>query len=230
MSAATPGKDRISLMMIMAIGGMIAFMAPFDVVFDAATGGSAIPRVCAFVALVWSGAWAGSRIGLKIQFHDLRHPVWTGLRAAVFMAITVALIDFLFRSIIPSSYVAFMHQDLKARLVYFMLRAFNENVFYRLFLFSMIALCLSNFLSDADGRPLPVAFWISMVSAQIINISLNLGIESAVTATTLIYDASRYIMPGVYWAWLYWRHGFATAEVASVTCHIFPQPALGYLL
>jgi hypothetical protein len=230
MMLAIPGKESISLIMIMAIGGMIAFVAPFDVVFDAATGGSAILRVCFFVALAWSGGWAGSKVGLTIQFHDLRHPVWAGLLAAICMAIAVALIDVVFRSTAPPSYIAFMHQDLKARLVYFMLRAFNENVFYRLFLFSMIALCLGNILRDADGRPLPMVFWISMVSAQVINISLNLVFESPVTATTVIYDGLRYITPGMCWAWLYWRHGFTTAEIASVTCHIFLQPAIGRLL
>jgi hypothetical protein len=44
------------------------------------------------------------------------------------------------------------------------------------------------------------------------------------------YWLARYVAPGVVWAWLYWRHGFVTAEVASVTCHLFLQPPFGMLI
>lgn len=46
----------------------------------------------------------------------------------------------------------------------------------------------------------------------------------------LVYDLLRYVVPGVLWAWLFWRFGFVTAEVASVGCHIFLQPGFGILL
>jgi hypothetical protein len=40
----------------------------------------------------------------------------------------------------------------------------------------------------------------------------------------------RPIVPGVIWGYLYWRHGFVAAEIASVGMHPFLQPALGILL
>jgi hypothetical protein len=71
-----------------------------------------------------------------------------------------------------------------------------------------------------------------MIATQTLNIGMNVAALSPdpLSFATLFYDALRYVAPGVLWAWLYWRFGFLTAEVASVGCHIFLQPALGVLL
>lgn len=71
-----------------------------------------------------------------------------------------------------------------------------------------------------------------MIGSQLINIAFNVVLLShvPVTALTLTYDALRYVLPGVLWAILYIRNGFATAEVASVGCHLFLQPAFSLLI
>ena len=71
-----------------------------------------------------------------------------------------------------------------------------------------------------------------MIAAQALNIGVNVVLisDQALTPAILTYDALRYIVPGVIWACLFWRYGFFVAEVASVGCHIFLQPALGYLV
>jgi len=64
--------------------------------------------------------------------------------------------------------------------------------------------------------------------AQVINISMNVSEPSS--PMLLVYDVVRYIPPGVLWGYLYWRNGFATAEIASVGTHPFLQPFLGVLI
>ncbi len=157
-----------------------------------------------------------------------------GIAAAVVVAAYVAAIDGrLFRASLPASYIQYFEATgLRDRLIYFMLRAFNENVIYRLFVFST----LFYLILAVKGRPakeLPAAaVWCAIVAAQILNIGMNVAALSPdpLTPATASYDAVRYVAPRVLWGWLYWRFGFLTAEVASVGCHIFLQPALGVLL
>jgi hypothetical protein len=213
---------------VLVIGGTIAAMAPFDVVFSAATGQSAPARVVLFCFLALLGSLAGHRIGLRIRPEHSGRSVGLGLAFALIVAVWVAGTDFLFRSILPVAYVDFIHQPLGLRLAYFMLRAFNENVFYRLFLFSVLAWGMTRIWPDRPaGRPASAAMWSAMVVAQMANIGLNVCLfDPPGSVAGIVYDGLRYIVPGVCWAWLYRRSGFATAEVASVSCHIFLQPLL----
>jgi len=150
---------------------------------------------------------------------------------ALIVAAWVAGTDVLFRPILPVAYVDFIHQSLGFRSAYFVLRAFNENVFYRLFLFSMLAWGMTRIWPGPTGRPTSAVIWSAMVVAQLVNIGLNVCLFNPPGSVAgFVYDGLRYIVPGVCWAWLYWRSGFATAEVASVTCHIFLQPPLGHLI
>jgi hypothetical protein len=153
-----------------------------------------------------------------------------GLAFALIVAAWVAGTD-VFRPILPVAYVDFIHQSLGFRLTYFVLRAFNENVFYRLFLFSVLAWGMTRIWPGPGGRPTSAVMWSAMVVAQLVNIGLNVCLFNPPGSVAgFVYDGLRYIVPGVCWAWLYWRSGFATAEVASVSCHIFLQPPLGHLI
>jgi hypothetical protein len=150
---------------------------------------------------------------------------------ACIVAVLVAATDFAFRHALPPSYVSFVHQPLKLRLIYFILRAFNENVFYRLFLFSVLAFCLSRVWCRPDGQPRLAAISLAMVLAQIVNIGLNVGtVTPPESVEAIVYDGVRYLIPGVCWAWLFWKRDFAAAEIASTSCHIFLQPALSRLI
>ena len=81
------------------------------------------------------GAFCADRVGLRLEGHGTRSPVLVGLAAAIAAAAYVAAIDgLLFRNTLPAAYVdLFETESLGDRLIYFMLRAFNENVIYRLF-------------------------------------------------------------------------------------------------
>jgi hypothetical protein len=223
-----------SLFATLLISMAIAAIAPFDVGFTAATLGSPVLRVALIAALALIGAFSADRVGFQLAGHDGRRSILIGSAAAIIVALYVTALDgFIFRSSLPGSYVEyFEHTSLQNRLAYFMLRAFNENVIYRLFVFSTATYAVSRARGVKASELHPAIVWSLMVATQLLNIGLNVTLQSPepLAPEPLIYDALRYIAPGVLWAWLFRRFGFMTAEIASVGCHAFLQPALGWLI
>ena len=227
----TSHRSRWSLLAIVLLAAAIAWIAPFDVLFTAATDHSA-PRRAGLIALfAIVGATASGRAGMRLDGHGAGAPLRIGLGWAALVAGWVVALDcFVFRTRLADGYVAFLRSPLAVRLPYFMVRAFNENVIYRLFGFGTLAWLMQ---ALRGGRPLPVPGLVGvMVLVQCVNIGANVVAPASgpITAGMLGYDALRYVAPGALWAWLFYRHGFATAEVASVGCHLFLQPAFSLLL
>jgi len=223
---------NLPLAIILTVSLVIAAIAPFDVGFVAVTFGSPVLRVMLMAALVMIGAWSASQVGLRL-IASARSAL-IGAIGAILVAGYVVCIDcYLFRSVVPESYAQFFEQmPLGERFAYFMLRAFNENVIYRLFVFAT-ALCLLSKLTRVGAREMaPIAILAVMVATQALNIGMNVTafLPGPISPLVLTYEALRYVVPGVIWAWLFWRFGFLTAEIASVGCHLFLQPALGILL
>ena len=126
----------------------------------------------------------------------------------------VALDCFVFRSRLSQGYVNFLRAPLSARLPYLMLRAYNENVIYRLFGFG----CATWLVQRVRGkRPSFAAMMLVAALVQMVNIGGNVVYlaTTPATAATLSYDALRYVVPGVVWAGLFVRNGFIAAEIAS---------------
>lgn len=212
------------------IGGTIALFAPGDVAFAAATGGSPLARVALLIALALIGMRFARLNGLPIQKPGPA-PIIVGALSALIVAVYVALIDAqLFIAVLPEAYHHYVHtHDLASRLIYYMCRAFNENVIYRLFAFSALGYALAR----ATRRRI-ASFIVAMVAVQLVNVGVNLTSElgpgQPVTAALLLYFAARGVVPGLIWAGLFWRYGFMSAEIGSVGCHLFLQPMLGALL
>ncbi len=233
-----PTRFSPALVGILLIGMTIAAIAPFDVLFAAATFGSPFARVGLIAVLAFIGTFCAHRVGLRLQGHGTSRPLLVGVVAAIAAAVYVAAVDgVVFRATLPTSYVYFFETTgLRDRLIYFMLRAFNENVIYRLFVFSSLFYLISRIKgahpNDTSIDLPPALIWCAIVVAQMLNIGANVAALSPdpLSFAALFYDAVRYVAPGVLWGWLYWRFGFLTAEVASVGCHIFLQPALGLLV
>jgi hypothetical protein len=233
---AQRGRARLSpaLVGILFVGMTIAAIAPFDVLFAAATFESPFARVGLIAVMAFIGTLCADRVGLRLQGHGTRRPMLVGIAAAIAVAVYVAAIDgVVFRATLPTSYVFFFETTgLRDRLIYFMLRAFNENVIYRLFVFSSIFYLISRIKGARPDVLPPALIWCAIVATQMLNIGVNVAALSPdpLSFAALLYDALRYVAPGILWGWLYWRFGFLTAEVASVGCHIFLQPALGLLV
>src|SRR5579862_4369764 len=207
-----PMRFSPALVAILLIGATIAAITPFDVAFDAATFGSPAGRVGLISVLALIGAGCADGVGLRLEAHGARRPVLVGIAAAVAVAAYIVAIDgVLFRAALPASYVGFFEtMGLRDRLVYFMLRAFNENVIYRLFAFSTLFWLISRLKGVPAGELSRVAVWCAIVAAQVLNIGMNVAAMSPdpFTFATAFYDAIRYVAPGVLWGWLYWRLGF----------------------
>jgi hypothetical protein len=214
---------------IVAVGCVIAAIAPFDTGLALLAKGSVLARICLFAAIACVGVFCSERSGLQLKSAGLRFPVLTPIIIALSVALYVSTIDcIVFRAIIPDIYLnLFRNVPLGTRLLSFMMRAWNENIIYRLTMMSALA-WLVGFLWKNGDRPAAGAFVLAAVLAQVINISINVAKPSS--PTMLAYDVVRYIVPGVLWGYLYWRHGFTTAELASVGTHPFLQPLLGVAL
>jgi hypothetical protein len=222
------------LLTALAVGSVIAALAPFDLAFDFLTRGSSLARALALPVIGVIGFVAARRVGLGFGAKNLKHPVAVPVLVAAVVAVAVATVDgFLCRSLLSSSYVQiFSAVGLGGRLLYFMSRAFNENLIYRWCVMSTLIWMIGVLWHDADDRPTSGAHWVGIVLAQVINIWINVVATSSgpITSGVLLYDGVRYIVPGVIWGYLYWRHGFVAAEIASVGTHPLLQPALGFLL
>jgi hypothetical protein len=225
-------SPRVWLML--AVGGLIAALAPFNAAFAFATGGSAPARVIVLLALGSVGTLCASRTGLRIPSMGLRHPFLTPLAIAAVVSFEIVIVDcFVFRNTLRPDYVnLFRSHGLGFRLTYFMLAAYVENVQYRLFLMSVLVWAIGLIWRGSDGRPANGVFWTAMTLAQVVNIAVNVvaQIPGPITPLSLVYDGLRYVFPGVVWGYLYWRHGFVAAEIASVGAHPFLQPLLGQFL
>ncbi|WP_068090999.1 hypothetical protein [Novosphingobium rosa] len=220
MAASFP---RRSILLIALIAMGIAAFLPFDQGLRLLSFGRDTLHILLMGLLALVGGFFAQKGGLTSAAH-LR----VGLAWALGMAAYVLVLDgVLMRPMVPPGALAFVHTPLPGRLAVYMARAFNESVIYRLFLFGgLIALLRSS-------RPLSPAMVLALaLLAQMVNIALNVALiePGPVSGAMLLYWSLRYVLPGVVWGWLYWRHGFVTTEIASTGVHVFLQPAVGWVL
>jgi len=67
-----------------------------------------------------------------------------------------------------------------------------------------------------------------ILAAQILILLPDLAAPAGVTEW--VYDAVRFVGPGVLWGWLFWRHGFVAALLGHTGTHPLLDPALHALL
>jgi hypothetical protein len=228
---ARPTLSRPSLLAIGLIALSIALIGPFDRAVDLASGGLPLARMGLIAALVLAGSiWAGEA-GLALK-GTTRSWLVISIGSAFAVAVYVSIVDgFLFRAVLPPTYVnEFRPNSLNARLAYYFLRAFQENVIYRLFVFSGLMLSVSRLRGQAVTEFPSMLVWTIAFATQFLNVAINVMVADPFSGTLFAYDIVRFVVPGTLWGWLYWRHGFVTIEVAHVACHAFLQPALGVLV
>lgn len=236
MSAVVPVHSRPrsidwTLVAGLAIAAGIAWIAPFDPLFDKLTLGIPALRATAIVVMALMGLRVGERLDMGFQPQGLRYPIVQPVVVAAVVGVCCALADWL---LIPDRRGPFVQMivstPLSIRLAYFVLRVVNENILYRLFLGSVLIWLIGKVWKTAEGRPAEGAYWLGFLLAQALNIWLNVTCKEPVTPLALLHDALRYVTPGMVWAWLYRRHGFQSNEIACTTVHLFYQPlvALGF--
>jgi hypothetical protein len=205
----------------------IAWFTPFDRAFDAATFGIPAVRAVMIVALALAGAATARQLGLGVASRDLRRPIVTPVLVAAAVAGACGLADGLMRPQVPPSVLGGIATiPLPLRTFLFMLRAFNENILYRLFLGSVFVWLIGRVWKGDDGRPASGAFWLGFTASQAVNVWINVTSLAPVTPMALVHDAIRYVGPGLVWSRLYWKHGFQSNEIACTSVHLFLQPLL----
>ncbi|HXV01577.1 MAG TPA: hypothetical protein VG166_13880 [Caulobacteraceae bacterium] len=217
-----------TLAFIVAIAVSIAWIAPFDRFFAEATFALPALRAVLIVALAAVGAWLAPRVSLEVGQHGLRRPLLFPLAVSLGVAVWCAAIDVaMVRRVGHAGAYAALIQGgpLGPRLIYYSLRAFNENVIYRLFATTLLAWAFAR-LAGHRRDPAPAAAIVAaVVIAQLVNILGNVTFGGGpVTAFSVAYDSLRYIAPGIVWGLLYWRFGFVTTEIACTSVHLFFQP------
>jgi hypothetical protein len=93
------------------------------------TFGYPVLRAVSTSVMALIGAFCAQRTRLRLDGHGARSPVLIGIAMGALVAAYVLAMDcFLFRNILAQDYVKVIELPLLVRTVYFMLRAFNENV------------------------------------------------------------------------------------------------------
>lgn len=220
-----------ALLALLALSIGVAAVGPFDHVVDLLTRGSALARMVLMAAVVLAGSYCALQAELTLKGESRYWPV-IALGSALAIAIYVCVIDgILFRRILPAEYVLVFHtQSLGTRLSYYFMRAFQENVIYRLFVFSTLAYLIARLKCQPVRELSPWLVCLLSFGVQGLNVWINTVSGQPLSAELLTYDVLRYVVPGAAWGWLYWRNGFTTIEVGHVGSHVFLQPALGILI
>ena len=215
---------RLSPAILLAICAScgLAYAIPFDVIFDRLTFNIPAARALAMLVCWSAGLWLQRVNGFSLGVVKLRKPALTITAAALGVAVWCIVMDgLIFRSSLPPGYHLSEQLPLSTRLLYYCSRAFNENVMYRLFLGSLFAWLLRRWLRDAHYA-LALSMG-GMAAAQFVNVTANLAFAGFAPETSL-WLLLRFVLPGVLWAWLYVRHGFAANEAAAMGVHGFLQP------
>ena len=221
----------VRLLIGLTAAAAIAWLQPFDLAFGAATFGVPALRAIAIAALALVGIELGGRVGLGLEPPGRKGPILLPLGLAAGTAVYCAGVDWLFRPALHADYrLMFSAVPLTARWTAFMLRAFNENIMYRLFLGATLAGALGRVWRNEQGGPANGAFWCAFALSQAINVWVNVTSQASLSLAAVAHDGLRYFAPGMLWSWLFWRRGFQANEIASTSVHLFFQPLAGALL
>ena len=217
-------STTVKIAILLLVAAAIAAVAPFDLAFDAATGGNPLVRAVAIVGLALIGIAIAPHAGLTFSPTDRKWPVLMPLLTAVVVALWCVAVDWLFRAQLHPAYVAFIRQEpVATRIVIMAMRAVNENIIYRLFVTTALVAAIGR-VWRAGNNPASGGCWTAIVLAQVLNIVIN--VAAPTTPLIALHDALRYVVPGIVWGWLYWKRGFQSVEIACTSVHLALQPLL----
>jgi hypothetical protein len=183
-------------------------------------------RAALFFAMGMCGIFLSAQVGLQCWTDDWSRTWRAAFASALGVTAFVIISDnFVFRNTLSPSYARFLHQPLEIRLDFFAVRAYTENIVYRLFAVPLLVLAFGRLWHKQDGSPADGVFWTAILLAQVVNIGWNVLHFGPVSSFGLGYDSIRYVLPGLVWGYLFWRYGFVTAEIAHILTHLLLQPA-----
>ena len=187
-------------------------------------GGNWVARLALVAIAAATGIVLAPRLKTGIAVHDLRHPAIVALLVPACVAVFLTFVDaVLFRAILPHTYVASIEDtSTLQRIAYYLMRGFNEEILYRLFLGTVFACVLGKIWRGG------ISIMAAMVLAQTVNAVVGFWwvSDEPLTPFVIAYGVLRIVVPGTIWGYLYWRHGLLTSLTAHLTSHVFLQPML----
>lgn len=154
--------------------------------------------------------------GLRLWPADWRKAAAATLTAVVGVTAFVLLLDcWLFRAHLSAAYVRFFTSPLMSHTPVMCLKAAFEEVWYRLLLMTVFAFSVTAVRRQPLGP--------GMVA--LILVALQIPTAGIILADP-VYASLRYFAVGAVWGWLYWRHGWVSALIGHVTCHLLLDPLL----
>jgi len=209
---------------VVGVAAALAAAVPLDRGFALLPAGSAPARGAWMLALTLSGLFFAGKAGLRATPYDLKRPLATVVGIAVALGLAIAALDLAApRSILLPGFLDGLRETpTLVRIEYYAVRAFGEDVVYRLFLMSLLAAAGAGLWRQ---RPASV-YWLAIIAAQLLNVTLTCWAYTELTPAMALYTVIRLVLPGVLWGYLYWRHGFLTATLTHVATHLVYQPLM----
>ncbi len=214
----------------LVIGLLFAVLFPIDPLI---AGGNALRSVVLFVMGVWLATILAPKVGLSSGVVPQRSILGAVAGYAVLQALYIVIVDaVLFRSVLPANYVnTFLHEPLAERLLGYCTRAFYESLMYRFFIGTTLIWCIRWVLRLRGPIPFGIVM-MAMLAAQTINIAANvLGVYwPEATPAVMLWIVVRFVLPGTFWGYVYYRSGLVVSEYAASALHLILQPVIGFAL
>lgn len=214
----------------LVIGFLFAALLPVDGLM---AGNNTYRSIFLFLSGTLLGKALAPKIGFTTGIKFQRFYASTIIASAFLVTLFVLIVDaILFRSVLPARYVdGFLHEPMAERLILYCARAFYESLMYRFFLGTILTWCFSRFLRLSGPVPLIITI-VAMLLAQMINITANVLIPLWPEATPMLilWMIVRFVIPGTFWGFLYYRNGLVASEYAASITHVFLQPVIALAL
>lgn len=154
--------------------------------------------------------------GLALRPADTRRAVRACAFAIIAVTAVIVMVDAAFyRNLLRSDYVTLYTAPLWPRTPIISLIAIGEELRFRLILMSAL-FALGVLVRGRVSVGWAVA---AIILSQIANVGLLL-------VTDPVYGLFRWLLPGLVWGWLYWRHGWFAAAAAHGSTHLLMDPIL----
>ncbi len=206
-AAFTPALFFVQIASNLVTYGVITFLG----LFFAKRTGMGAPIV--------EGALAGENQGRRLKFILLPS---IGLGVLVFVLILVLSIPFqgLSVSMLKAEINVAWWQGLLASFY----GGIAEEVFFRLFVVSVLAWLTARIKRTPEGLPTKTGMWIAIILSSVVFGLGHLGITGSLTAITGAVVLRAVLLngaAGVICGWLYWRKGLESAIIAHFTADVF---------
>lgn len=212
--------------LIMGFG--FSFIFPVD---NFLSRGSMVFSMLMFVTGIYFGCRSALSLDLCLTVKNNVSFVRSVLINAICMAIYIAIIDtIIFRNVLPKIFVdSAIGTPITLRYVIYFTRAFYESSMYRLFIGGVVTFIICYIFRQQNNTKIVI---MAATIAQLINVIFNvvISLDVDINLIMMLWILLRFLLPGIFWSYLYYKKGFLVSEYSAATTHLFYQPVLSKAL